>query len=241
MVLVPQVIEIFKMAKVSIIIRCLNRLEYTIKTISSIDKMAGMDDYEMIVIDQGSTDGTVEWLKSLDKEGYYKLRYQLNSVNSGDAGGMKEGYNLSSDDCKYIMQFDNDCEAITENFLKNIVDVMDDDDNVGCIMLKREGVRIQIRPNNVRMINNQQYGDIRSAVCCSIIRKDILDNSNLWYDKEKIGWLKDITSKNNNKYKILKSLDNKVFHIDTTKGQSKKYPSYIKNKVRTGTNYVVYR
>lgn len=39
------------MAKVNIIIRALNRLEYTSLTIREIDRLAGYDDYKIIVVD----------------------------------------------------------------------------------------------------------------------------------------------------------------------------------------------
>ena len=62
------------MARVNIIMRAFNRLEYTSLTIREIDRLAGYDDYKIIVIDQASTDGTGQWLKSLVKEGYYKIK-----------------------------------------------------------------------------------------------------------------------------------------------------------------------
>lgn len=65
------------MARVNIIIRAFNRLEYTVLTIREINRLAGYDDYKMIVVDQASTDGTGQWLKSLVNEGYLKHKEQL--------------------------------------------------------------------------------------------------------------------------------------------------------------------
>jgi glycosyltransferase involved in cell wall biosynthesis len=48
------------MARVCIIMRCFNRLEYSVLTLREIDRLAGYDDYKIIVIDNASTDGTVQ-------------------------------------------------------------------------------------------------------------------------------------------------------------------------------------
>ena len=61
-----------------------------------------MNDYEHIVIDQGSTDGTREWLSSIDTEKYYNIRLQLNKKNTGDAGGMFDGFKMANPRSKYI-------------------------------------------------------------------------------------------------------------------------------------------
>jgi GT2 family glycosyltransferase len=227
------------MAKVAIITRCYNRLEYTVMCVRSINQKSGFDDYEHIIIDQGSTDGTREWLKSLEKENFYKIKVKYNEKNSGDAGGMLDGFRMISDDCKYILQFDNDCEVITDNFLSRLVRVMDDDEKIGITMMKRKGVGTPIGITKKIVINGENYGFINKSTCCMIIRRDVLEKINTWITGEKIGWGFSISSKIKRQgYKILKSLDNKVYHIDTTKGQAEKYPKYFSSK-KTGTNYRV--
>jgi len=235
------------MAKVEIITRCYNRLEYTVMCVRSINHKTNFKDYKHILIDQGSTDGTTDWIKSLEKEGFYNLKYKLNKNNSGDAGGMKDGYDLVDKDCKYIMQFDNDCVVNTDNYLEKLVSVMDSDLKIGIIMLKRKGIRNAINTNKIIEINGDKYGTIPKATCCMIIRKELLDKFNIWYSKEKIGWGFTISSKiKSSGFKILKSIDVNVTHIDGygidsngKRGQNQKYPYYTKgdkNK-KKGTNY----
>ena len=72
------------MAKVEIITRCYNRLEYTVMCVRSINHKTEYKDYSHILIDQNSTDGTKEWIKSLKEEGFYKIKYKLNKKNSGE-------------------------------------------------------------------------------------------------------------------------------------------------------------
>lgn len=241
------------MAKVEIITRCYNRLEYTVMCVRSINHKTDYKDYSHILIDQSSTDGTTEWINSLHKEGYYKIKSKINKTNSGDAGGMKDGYNLTDDDCKYIFQFDNDCVINEKGYLEKLVNIMDNDKKIGVIMLKRKGVRNAIAVSNVKKIDDLRFGEISHGTCCMMIRKDLLDKINIWYKKEKIGWGFAVTQKIKSMgYKVLKSLDVTVTHIDGygiddngKRGQKNKYPYYIqggKDK-KKGTNFrkIIYK
>src|SRR5690606_5199124 len=147
------------MAKVNIIIRAFNRLEYTALTIREIDRLAGYDDYKMIVIDQASTDGTGQWLKSLEHEGYYKIKPIYLDYNAGDFGGTKIGYENLDEDCVYTMQWDNDCPPITECFLRDIVKIMDSFPKIGQLMLKRNGVGSVIPITNIIEFEGVKFGD----------------------------------------------------------------------------------
>ena len=48
----------------SIVILTYNKLNYTKKCIESIRKYTCKESYEIIVVDNASTDGTIEWLKT---------------------------------------------------------------------------------------------------------------------------------------------------------------------------------
>lgn len=230
------------MAKVEIITRAFNRLEYTVKCVREIDEMAGMDDYAHIIINQNSTDGTKQWLDSLLQEGYYKLKIKHNKVNTGDAGGMKDGFDLIDEDCKYIMQFDNDCVPITHDFLRILVETMDNDVSIGAIMMKRENVINVIQADNVRSIGGFMFGDITKGTCCMIMRRETIQTYDWWRKGEKIGWGHRITERmKNDGYKVLKALDLRVEHVDGSEGQTKKYPNYFKKKINNTipTNFTI--
>jgi len=150
---------------------------------------------------------------------------------------MLDGYKQIDDDCKYVMQFDNDCQAIDNNFLKKLVYDMDNNTDIGIIMMKREGVTNSIRYVKKEKINEDIYGTIDKATCCMIIRRETLDEINTWVTGEKIGWGFLISSKIKKKgFRLLKSITNRVDHIDTTSGQIKKYPKYFNSKLKN-TNY----
>ena len=109
--------------KLSIIIRTWNRLEYTIRTIASIDEKCGLkkEEYEIICVDQGSKDGTVEWLKFNSKEGYYPLVPIFCKDNTGDGGGMRIGADAARGE--FIAQHDNDLEIVTPEYYLALIEM----------------------------------------------------------------------------------------------------------------------
>lgn len=73
---------------VSIIILTHNNLSYTKQCLEELDKTT--KDYEVVVVDNASTDGTVEYLKAW--EGQEKNRFAIfNSANKGFAAGCNQG------------------------------------------------------------------------------------------------------------------------------------------------------
>jgi len=221
------------MAKTAIITRAFNRLEYTVMCIREVNIFAGIADYEHIIIEQDSSDGTKQWLKSLEKEGYYNIRVKYNTINTGDAGGMKDGFDMSSDDCKYILQLDNDLIPLTDNFIQKLADIMDNDSKIGSIMLKREGVSTCLPLGSCYKDNLYRMTKLHGM----FFRKSLLKEIGYWVNKDKIGWVKEIPKRIEKLgYYAVKSPDIKVMHIDTTSGQKIKYPVYFQN-TKKNTNY----
>jgi glycosyltransferase involved in cell wall biosynthesis len=84
-------------------------LEYTIQTVNCVRQTADAD-YEHIIIDQASTDGTHKWFMWINQNlNWFKnLKYVRMPTNLGDWGGMVAGLNYISPGSKYIVQLDND-------------------------------------------------------------------------------------------------------------------------------------
>ena len=228
------------MAKISIITRAFNRLEYTVMCIRETYILAKNADYEHIIIEQSSSDGTKEWLKSLEIEGYYKIKVKYNEVNTGDGGGMKDGFDMISEDCKYILQLDNDLIPLTDNFLQKLSDIMDNDDNIGSIMLKREGVGHHLEMTELYKNYNGIELFHMKKMHGMFFRRDLLEKINYWTNKDTMGWVKHIPNVLHSwGYAIVKSPDIKILHIDTTGGQSKKFPKFFSSRIQ-GTNYKIF-
>ena len=87
-----------------------NRLELTKRTIESFESKTGVDFH--LFIDNGSTDGTLEWLKD-------RNRIELGK-NEGISTAFYYGVQQLQD-YDYILKLDNDVETVTEDIIAKIV------------------------------------------------------------------------------------------------------------------------
>ncbi len=92
----------------SIIIVNLNTKDLTVGCMRSIEKEAKDLSFEVLLTDNGSTDGSVEALKSITKEKYWKNRFTLilNDKNTGYAKANNQGIKKAKG--KYILLLNND-------------------------------------------------------------------------------------------------------------------------------------
>jgi len=113
---------------VSIIMLTWNALEYTQKCIRSIQDYTHYP-YEVVFVDNGSSDGTVEYLRKIVKE---HPNYKLidNQENKGFAAGNNQGVKLASG--KYIMLLNNDV-LVSEGWLENLVESLERDEKIGMV------------------------------------------------------------------------------------------------------------
>ncbi len=98
------------MNKTSIIILTRNCLPYTEKCLNSL--FAYTENYELIIIDNGSNRDTIDYLNSLDK--FKELKIKFNDKNMGSAYAWDQGIKMAKYD--YIGIIDNDT-VFTPNWL----------------------------------------------------------------------------------------------------------------------------
>lgn len=108
----------------SIVILTYNNLDYTKVCIDSIRKYNGYDNCEIIIIDNNSTDGTVEWIKE-QKE----IKYILNDENKGFPAGCNQGIEIS-DKNNDIFLLNNDT-VIMPNSIFNLRMGLYSNENIG--------------------------------------------------------------------------------------------------------------
>ena len=210
--------------KVVIITRTLNRLEYTILCVRAVHELAGYKNYVHHIVDNGSTDGTREWLRSVKQDRFYNIDYSFMQDNVGDAAGMNIGVGLYPE-ADYYMQLDNDIEIRTKNFLKMMVTLMTEE-SFGSIGLVRRGVGQHIWGTKVvaragvQLINLREVQFLTAAF---MVRGELLRKLGYRIDKKILGELPE-----NSGYKL--DLNNLKFY----RGQGCDECNHIGYKGRVG-------
>ncbi|MFH0921106.1 MAG: glycosyltransferase [Fibrobacterota bacterium] len=102
--------------KTSIVMLTFNQLSYTRQCLESIRTNTDTP-FELILVDNGSTDGTPEWLLSEEKAGHIQ-KVILNGKNLGVAAGWNIGMRVATGD--YLLILNNDVLA-ADSWLRNLL------------------------------------------------------------------------------------------------------------------------
>lgn len=122
------------MKDLSIVIVSFNTQELLADCIGSIKEHTKGVDYEILIVDNGSQDGSVEWLK--EEKGIEAI---LNKGNLGFAGANNQGIKKATG--RYILLLNSDTE-LKENSLAKMIRWMDEHPGVGiatCKLLNPDG------------------------------------------------------------------------------------------------------
>jgi GT2 family glycosyltransferase/Flp pilus assembly protein TadD/glycosyltransferase involved in cell wall biosynthesis len=112
---------------VSIIIPVYNKIEFTKKCLEGINKFPPKGAYEIIIIDNCSTDGTGEFLKSIKTP---LVKIITNDKNLGFAKACNQGSKAAV--FKYLLFLNNDTEA-TSNWIGPLIKILDNDSRVAAV------------------------------------------------------------------------------------------------------------
>ncbi len=162
-----------------------NGLEYTKDLLESFRQHTSHTDYEYIIIDDGSTDGTPEFLSSLnDKEHFRTI---TNSGNCGFAHANNRAARAASGD--YLVFLNNDL-ILTPNWLEPMLLAFEQFPDIGCVgniqfnvrsgLIDHAGVFFDLlgRPQHARkhrrMIPPEPYRFWNAVTAaCMIVPKDL--------------------------------------------------------------------
>ena len=111
--------------KTSIIILTYNKLDYTQQCIDSIRHHTTPGSYEMIVVDNNSTDDTPQWLADQSD-----IRIIQNAKNRGFPAGCNQGIDAADGD--NILLLNNDT-VVTHRWLDNLLDCLYSGDDIGAV------------------------------------------------------------------------------------------------------------
>jgi len=146
----------------SIVVLSWNRLHYTRQTIEQIIKVTTIP-HEFVFVDNGSVDGTREYLKSLEnKTNAEKVTYVFNDKNLGVAGGRNSGLVHASGD--YLLTIDDDV-LVPDNWDRDIVAACDKVPKLGITGVNVEPFKFPVKEiNGVRI--RPKNGNLGGACLC---------------------------------------------------------------------------
>jgi GT2 family glycosyltransferase len=111
---------------VSIIIPLFNQLDCTAQCLESIEAFTP-EDHEIIFIDNGSTDGTEEWLKERLKPNYKLIR---NNTNVGYTIACNQAAKLATGN--EILFLNNDT-VVSKEWLTGLLNALNSSSDIGCV------------------------------------------------------------------------------------------------------------
>lgn len=114
---------------VSIIIPSYEVPEYLEYCVQSVKRFTPVEDYELIIVDNGSSDKTIQVLKQFERQG---VKVIYNSENMGFTYAVNQGIEAASPD-SHIVLLNNDA-LVTPGWLAEMMIVLQEENNVGVIV-----------------------------------------------------------------------------------------------------------
>lgn len=159
-----------KSVQVSIIIPVFNRLDLTRQCLEAVRRNTPAGQYELIIVDNGSSDGTTEFLCREQDAG--RLRVILNPENRGFARACNQGARAAAG--PYLLFLNNDTE-VQPGWFEPLVAVLDADPKVGAAGSKLLFPNGTIQHVGVIIIDDQKSG--KGLVPSHIHYREIVDPS----------------------------------------------------------------
>ncbi len=138
--------------QVSIIIPTLNNIDYTRQCLDAIRQTAGTISYEVIIVDNGSTDGTRDYIAAEMKAG--RLRAILNERNETFSHANNQGAAVAQG--TYLLFLNNDTKPLS-GWLSALVETFERDSTIGV-----QGGKL-LYPNNTIQHAGIVYGRVKNG------------------------------------------------------------------------------
>ena len=239
--------------KVSVIILNYNGIDFLENCIKSL-LVQSFTDFEIIFVDNGSIDGSINFVKSKFKDERLKLYSTGN--NLGFTGG--NNYGLKYAKGEYVVLLNNDTE-VDKDWLKYLVETLNSDSNIGAVqsLVKTEGIpdkyylkngTLNLLGHNIMEvfdINENGIGEIFQLNGCSfIIKKELIELLGGLFPDTYFAYAEDSYLSFKLKfagYKILHTSKSKVKHAGsaTTKDYRSSFRTYLQERNRL-MNFLVF-
>lgn len=189
--------------RASLIVLTYNQLqEGTAPCLESILKFTPEDQYELVLVDNASQDGTPEHLRSFS-EGRRNVKLILNENNKGYAGGNNDGLRAASGDC--IILLNNDT-LVSPGWLDSLLSPLERDRSIGmiCPITNSAGNEQTVA---LPSLNEQNYVEVagrytkrnaghlfdteKLGFYCVAMRRDVLEKVGLLDERFGLGMFED--------------------------------------------------
>lgn len=155
----------------SIMLVTYNRLNLTKRMLDSLIKNTDSP-YRLIIVDNGSKDGTVEWLKEFSLNKSFPIHLHFNDENLGIAAGRNRAMKIADQfNDPWLSTVDNDVEFIP-NWLSKCLDVLNFNEKFA-VGLNMEGVDYPITNLNGKNIQFKKSGNLGTA--CTVFPRALHD------------------------------------------------------------------
>src|SRR5262249_19888629 len=111
-----------------------NKVEFTRLCLDRIARHTGDVDYEVVIVDNASTDGTEAWFSTAGALLPFPLRYHRNAGNLGFAKANNVGAGLARGE--YLLFLNND-PLVQPGWLADMIAIADKDKRVGIVGIKQ--------------------------------------------------------------------------------------------------------
>jgi GT2 family glycosyltransferase/glycosyltransferase involved in cell wall biosynthesis len=187
--------------KASIIILTYNNLDYTRQCVESIFEKTAYPEYEILIVDNGSQDGTLEYLDAIDAK-QKNLQVIRNEENLGFARGNNQG--AQSAIGEYLVFLNNDT-VVTHGWLVRLVELLQDQSigMVGPVTNSASNeAKISVTYETIddldqfaqeyTQVHNGETFEIRAlAFFCAALRKDTFNQIGPLDERYRLGMFED--------------------------------------------------
>jgi GT2 family glycosyltransferase len=189
--------------RASIIVLTYNQLEDgTRPCIDSIYKCTDPMDFELILVDNASSDGTPDYLRSV-RDKHDNVVLLLNDVNKGFAGGNNDGMRVAQGDSVILLNNDT---MVTPNWLDDLLSDLEADRSIGLMgpvtnsagneqMIAIPSLNLENYPELSRQYIMRHKGYVfetqKLGFYCVAMRKEIIDKVGYLDEKFGLGMFED--------------------------------------------------
>jgi len=219
--------------KIAVLTLTRDRLWYTKHCFASLREFAGCE-YDHLIFDQGSSDGTWEWLTEEYDWAYGGMAHREDE-NVGIGRGLNWLLGVFDEGADYdvVVKFDNDCDLTQPNTLRDIAQLVVEG---GCILSPRI-LGLKNPPQTIRtsligqerILEVPHVGGIFLAVQAGVFNEfRYSEHSPTWGgdDSEICQWFRS----QGGTCGYVERLE--AWHYETTEGQIARYPEYHERKLR---------